>query len=180
MNSQKSILIQLLKIHFNIILPYSHRPSCFPIRNLFNITFTPMYATFLTHLPLFFDIPESEKQYKLENPHYASFPSNFLCFYTKHYSHHSILKQNQLINGKKHSPFLKFAFYVIHVMHPYFNQQNGLIKKQYNRSQTTFLITYCLLCFSPKVPSSKVLLKVKDLCPTPTSGVSRPHFHHYN
>jgi hypothetical protein len=52
-----SILIQLLKIHFNIILTYSHRPSewtfflsCLPIKNPFKITFTPMHATFLTHV----------------------------------------------------------------------------------------------------------------------------------
>jgi hypothetical protein len=34
---------------------------------------------------------------------------------------------NQLINAKKHSPFLKALLYVIHITHPYFNQQNGLI-----------------------------------------------------
>ena len=53
-----------------------------------------------------------------------------LNFYFKHNSHHSVLKQNHLINGKKHSPFLKALLYVIHITHPYFNQQNGLIKKQ--------------------------------------------------
>ena len=62
----KSILIQFLKIYFNIILPYSHRSSkqslsyLFPIKNLFKITFSPI-------LPLLFDTPVSHKQYELQN-----------------------------------------------------------------------------------------------------------------
>ena len=56
----KSILIQFLKIHFNITLLHSHRPSewtlsfHFPINNLLHIT---------SH----FDTPVSDKHYKLSN-----------------------------------------------------------------------------------------------------------------
>ena len=122
--------ISILSSHIHTALLNSLFPTCFPIKNLFKITIIPMHSTFLTHLHCS-PIPQYlTNSTNYETPHYPSFSSNFLCLYSKHYSHHSVLKQNQLINGKKHSPFLKALLYVIHIMHPYFNQQNGLIKEQ--------------------------------------------------
>ena len=57
--------ISILSSHIHIDLLNSLFPTCFPIKNLFNITFIPMHSTFLTHLPLFFDTPVSDKLYKL-------------------------------------------------------------------------------------------------------------------
>ena len=99
-----------------------------------------MHSTFLTHFATFFNIPISDKQYKLRNSTLCIVSSNFLCLYSKHYSRHSVLKQNQLINGKKHSPFLKALLYVIHIMHPYFNQQNGLITSNKTDHKPHFIL----------------------------------------
>ena len=59
--------ISILSSHIHIGLLNSLFPSCFPIKNLFKITFIPMHSTFLTHLPLFSNTPVSDKQYKLWN-----------------------------------------------------------------------------------------------------------------
>ena len=123
----KSILIQFPKIYFNIIFPYSHRLSEQTLSFLFSNQITSRLHSFpcIPHsLPICHCSPIPHyltNSTNYETPHYTSFSPNFLCLYSKHYSLHSVLKQNQLINGKKHSPFLKALLYVIHIMHPYFN-----------------------------------------------------------
>ena len=57
--------ISILSSHIHTGLLNSLFPTCFPIKNLFKITFTLMPSTFLTHLPLFSNTPLSDKQYKL-------------------------------------------------------------------------------------------------------------------
>ena len=59
--------ISILSSHIHTALLNSLFPTCFPIKNLFKITFIPMHSTFLTHLPLFSNTPVSDKQYKLWN-----------------------------------------------------------------------------------------------------------------
>ena len=127
-SSLKSISILLSHIHTGLLNWIFS--ICFPIKNLFKL---PSFPRMPHSLPICHCSSISQhltKNINYESPHYASFSSIFLCFYSKHNSHHSVLKQNQLINGKKHSPVLEVPFYVIHITHPYFNQQNGLIKKQ--------------------------------------------------
>ena len=64
-SSLKSISILSSHIHTDLLNRLF--PTCFPIKNLFKITFIPMHSTFLTHLPLFSNTPVSDKQYKLWN-----------------------------------------------------------------------------------------------------------------
>jgi hypothetical protein len=59
--------ISILSSHIHTGLLNGLFPSCLPIINLFNITFSPMHATFLYHLPMFFIILVSDKQNKLWN-----------------------------------------------------------------------------------------------------------------
>jgi hypothetical protein len=79
-----------------------------------------------------------------ETPLFASFSSHFPCLQFKRYTNHSLLKQNQQINGKMH-------FYILFIsrnsLQLHFNQQNGAIK------QITNHISYCIAtttCFTIK------------------------------
>jgi len=146
-------MIQFHKINFNTIFSYrglrnGHFPSRSPIKILFKINFTPMNATLYTFCDFSF-IPQdltSSKNY--ENPQNASFSAQFLCLQFKHSSHHSALKHNQLINGKKHSQVLKAFFHVFHSIHVFTihilkNKIDQLISNQ-SDPQTTFHTTYQL------------------------------------
>ena len=81
-NSQNPSWYSLLK-SISILSSYIHTgllnglfPPCFPINNLFKITFIPMHATFLTHCVWYPTYLTSSTNY--ETPHYASFSSQFL------------------------------------------------------------------------------------------------------
>jgi hypothetical protein len=109
--------ISILSSHIHTGLLNGLFPSCFPIRTLQNYI-----HSHACHIPYPFSncslIPynlTSSINYK--TPHYASFSSHFLSLQLKHYSHHSVLKQNWLINGKKHSSVFSALLYVSHIMH---------------------------------------------------------------
>ena len=106
----------------------------------------PCVPNFLHILWLFFDTPVSDKHCKSWNPTKCTLSAQLLCLQFKHFSDHSALNHNQLINGKKHSQVSKTLFHVIHSIPiltiRIFAKKNGLIKKVSNRSQTTFHIIY--------------------------------------
>jgi len=98
-----SILIQYLKINFNIILPYSHRPSectlSFSFRNQKSIQ--DYFHSHACHIPYTFCDCSLIPQYLTGSVNYET-PQN--AFFSAHslssLSHHSVLKHNKLINGK--------------------------------------------------------------------------------
>ena len=137
----KSILIQFVKIHFNVILLYIHTgllnglfTSHFPITNLFTITFIPMHATFLTHFVTVLWFPTTWQAVQFNKLHIihpsplssSVFSSNIIPII--------LFSNNHLLNGKKHSPVLQGLFlcysFQAFSYNPYFNQQNERIKKQ--------------------------------------------------
>jgi len=93
-----SILIQFLEIHFNIILPCSQRLSewtlsfPFPKQKFVQDYFHCHFVTVLWY-PSIWQAGYIMKLHKIH-----SFLPNSSVF--KHYSHHSVLKHNQLMNGK--------------------------------------------------------------------------------
>jgi len=115
-----SILIQYLKIHFNIIHPYSHRSSectlSFSFPNQKSIQ--DYFHSHACHNPNPFCDCSLIPQYLTGSANYET-PQN--AFFSAHslssLSHHSVLKHNELINGKKHSQVLKAIFHVIHSIH---------------------------------------------------------------
>ena len=92
-------------------------PSRFPIKNPFKITFTPMHATFLTNIATVLPNPSICQAVQIMKLHIMHPFPLVSCIQFKHYSHHSVPKQKQLICGTKHSPILKALFYVFHTRH---------------------------------------------------------------
>ena len=135
---------KILYSHIHTGLLNALFPSRFAIKNLFKITLTLMHATFLTNFVLFFNTPVSGWQCKLWNSTKCIlfcplpvFPVSSLCSQTQ-----------QAYKWQKTLPSLKshFSCYSFNTSsyNLYLNKQNGLIKMESNRSQTTFHITHRL------------------------------------
>jgi len=136
MNSPNLSWYSLLK-SISILSSYIHTsllnglfPSHFPINNLF----TPMHATFRTHFVTFLWFPTTWQAVQIIKLHimYPSPPSSSV--FSSNIIPIILFSNNNLINGKKHSPVLQALFlcYSFHAFsyNPHFNQQNELIKKQ--------------------------------------------------
>ena len=128
----KSMLIQFLKIHFNIIF-YIHTsllnglfPPHFPIKNLFKSTFIPMHATFLTHFVTVLWYPTTWTAVQIMKLHIMH-PSPSSSVFSSNIILITLFSNNQPINGTKHSPILQALSYVINSMH--FLTIHILIKK---------------------------------------------------
>ena len=96
--------ISILSSHIHTGLLNGLFPSHFPIKNLFKITFTPIHATFLTHFATVLWYPSIWQAVQIMKLHILHpFPpiSFVICSKTILIT---VLKQNQFINGKKHSP----------------------------------------------------------------------------
>jgi len=149
MNSQIPFCY-LIKIHFNILPPYSHRPSEWTLPFLFSNqnSVQDYFHCHACHIPYSFCDCSLIPYYltstvNYETPQNASFSAQFLCLQFKHYSHHSALKHNQLINGKKHYQALKDLFDVIHSTHLLticILTKNGLIKSNQTDQKPHFIL----------------------------------------
>ena len=151
---------------------YLHTPSewalppHFPINNLFKITFIPMHATFLTHFVTVLWFPTTWQAVQIIKLHimYPSPPSSTV--FSTNIIPIILSSNNQLINGKKHSPVLQALFYVIHSMHflPIHILINKMDQSKSNKTNhKPHFILHTKYCFSTNMSSSKSLLKTKTV-----------------
>jgi len=123
----KSILIRFHTIYFNIILPCSHGllnglfPSRFPIKNLFTITVTPMQAKFLTHFATVVWYPSIWQAVQIMKLHIIHPSPPISSVLNSNIILVTVLNQNQLIKGKKHSKAIKLitnhiSYYITNYM----------------------------------------------------------------
>jgi len=142
-------------------------PSHFPIKNLFNITFTPIHATFLTHFATVLWYPSTWQTVQIMKLHilHPSPPiSSVFCWKTILIT---VLEQNQFITEKKHSPVLKTLFMLFipcKILQFIFQPTKWTNYKAIKQITTTFHITYQLLHISePRCHLHRVYKKTKGL-----------------